>query len=82
MEDELCGQNAIMTLNSRLIHGKCIEVKPSERQSDGASVPSTRIKVRNIPYSLSARDLRSLFSPYGVILSVEITNDEGLVVSK
>ena len=80
MEDEACGRNAMLMLNAKMINGKCIGVEES-KTIDGPKVTSTRLKVSNVPSTMSANDLRDLFTKYGLILSVEITDTEAVVVS-
>jgi len=81
MEDEACGRAAITMLNGRSVRESIITVEESTLNSQGPSVPSTRLRVKNIPSTLSALGLRELFTKYGMIISVEITDTEGIVVS-
>jgi RNA recognition motif-containing protein len=80
MEDEACGRAAITMLNGRTIRGNVVTVEESWNTDEGPSVPSTRLRVKNLPNSMTAAGLRDLFVKYGMIIAAEITNGEGIVV--
>jgi len=79
MEDDSAAKVAIEILNQKLINGHPISVEGAKYQQEGLNVPFTRLRVENVPLGLSARELRTLFAPFGLVLGVEVTNEEAIV---
>ena len=80
MEDDVNGRKAIEEMNGKEIDEHVISVCQS-KNIQGPKIPTMKLAVKNIPNSLSAVELRNLFTKYGFVLEAEVKGQNGHVVS-
>ena len=80
MEDEETGRRAIEEMNGKEVDEHVISVCES-KNLQGPKIPTMKLAVRNIPESLTAPELRNLFTKYGFVLEAEVRGQTGHVVS-